>query len=90
MISIQSQLRLTLHATIGDMLSTLTLPLSGHVIGLKVPQYSLFINILEAEKSEARREAIDLDEATHNKAINSVDGSLTKDLLKSSMESIFP
>lgn len=81
-ISIQSQLRLTLHATIGDMLSTLTLPLSGHVIGLKVPQYSLFINILEAEKSEARREAIDLDEATHNKAINSVDGSLTKDLFK--------
>ncbi|EFO63072.1 Hypothetical protein GLP15_1784 [Giardia lamblia P15] len=81
-ISIQSQLKLTLHATIEAMLSTLILPLSGHVIGLKLPQYSLFMNILEAEKSEACREAINLGGVTHNKAINSVDGSLTKSILK--------
>ena len=81
-ISIQSQLESVLYATIEAALSALTLPISGYIVGLKLPQYSLFINILETEKREAYKESNNPEKDISDEAITPKDGALTRAILK--------
>lgn len=81
-ISIQSQIQSVLHATIEAMLFNLTRPISGYVMGLRLPQYSLFINRLEADKITLYRDYSDFVNQMSNKTASHEDSSLTKIILR--------